>query len=418
MTVRTVLFTGKGGVGKTTAAAATGVLLAARGHKALVVSTDPAHSLADALGVPVGAAPTEVEPGLAAMQVDAQRRFEAGWAGVRDWLGGLLRGAGLDGLTGFSAEELPVPPGAAEVCALLEVRDQVEHGPWDAVLVDCAPTAETLRLLALPEALAGYLERVWPVHRRVVRSLRPVLGRLAGEPVLPPEDVLEAAGRLQAELAGVRAMLTMPGQSSVRLVLTPEAVVVAEARRTLTALALHGYAVDSVIANRVFPPEAGESPWGAAWRSAQSTALAGIAESVPGLPVRQASYRTAEPVGVGPLLSVAAELYGADDPLAPAPPPESMAVTRDGEDFVLRVALPFVRRSDVQLLRSGDELVLTVGGQRRRVALPSVLRRCLPVGAAAGDGAVRVRFRPDPELWPRSLPLASGSAGDASGPGS
>jgi arsenite-transporting ATPase len=410
--VRTVLFAGKGGVGKTTAAAATGALLAARGRKALVVSTDPAHSLADALGMPLGPTPTEVEPGLAAMQVDAQRRFEAGWAGIRDWLGGLLRGAGLDGL---AAEELPLPPGAAEVCALLEVRDQAAHGPWDAVLVDCAPTAETLRLLALPEALAGYLERAWPAHRRVVRSLRPVLGRLTGEPVLPPEPVLDAAGRLQADLAEVRALLTAPGRSSVRLVLTPEAVVVAEARRTLTALALHGYAVDSVIANRVFPPEAGDSPWGAAWRAAQADALAGIAESVPGLPVRQASYRTAEPVGVRSLLSVADELYGADDPLAAAPPVESMAVTRDGDDFVLRVALPFVVRSEVQLVRSGDDLVLTVGGQRRRVALPSVLRRCVPVGAAAGDGAVRVRFRPDPERWPRALAPASGSAPGANG---
>ena len=398
--MRVVLFMGKGGVGKTTAAAATGALLAAGGRKALVVSIDPAHSLADALGVPLGPDPTEVEPGLAAMQVDAQRRFEAGWAGIRDWLGGLLPGAGLDGL---AAGELPAPPGAAAVCALLEVRDQVARGPWDAVLVDCAPTAETLRLLALPEALAGHRDRIWAAHRRVVRSLPPVLGRLAGEPVGPPDDVLEAAGRLRADLAEVRAMLTVPGSSSVRLVLTPEAVVVAEARRTLTTLALHGYAVDSVIANRVFPPEAGDSPWAAAWRSTQAAALAGIVESVPGLPVRQAGYRTAEPVGVRALLTVAEELYGADDPLAAAPPVESMAVTRDGGDFVLRVALPFVRRSEVRLLRSGDELVLTVGGQRRRVALPSVLLRCVAVGATAGDGAVRVRFRPDPQLWPRGL---------------
>ncbi len=400
--MRLVLFTGKGGVGKTTAAAATGALLAARGRKALVVSTDPAHSLADALGEPLGPTPTEVEPGLAGMQVDAQRRFEAAWGGVRDWLGGLLQGAGLDAVT---AAELPVPPGAAEVCALLEVRDQLARGPWDAVLVDCAPTAETLRLLALPEALAGYLERVWPAHRRMLRTLGPALGRIAGEPLLPPEPALTALDRLQADLAEVRGLLTAPGTASVRLVLTPEVVVMAETRRTLTALALHGYAVDSVLANRVFPPEADGSPWGAAWRAAQGAALAGLAESVPGLPVRTATYRTAEPVGVPALRAVGEELYGADDPLAPAPAAAALSVTQDGEDFVLRVPLPFVRRSDVQLLRSGDELVLTVGGQRRRVALPSVLRRCVPVGAAAGDGAVRVRFRPDPELWPRALPV-------------
>src|SRR5829696_5952124 len=374
--MRTVLFTGKGGVGKTTAAAATGVLL--------------------------GPTPTEVEPGLAGMQVDALRRFEAGWDGLRDRLGGLLGGAGLAGLDGLAAAELPMPPGIADVCALLEVRDQVAHGPWDAVLVDCAPTAETLRLLALPEALAGYLERVWPVHR------------LAGEPVLPPEPVLAAAGRLQADLAAVRALLTAPGLASVRLVLTPEAVVVAETRRMLTALALHGYAVDSLIANRVFPPEAAESPWGTAWRSAQDAALNGIVESVPGLAVRRATYRTVEPVGIAALLEVAGELYETDDPLGPAPAVPAMRVTREGPDFVLRVALPLVRRSDVRLVRSGEDLVITVGEQRRRAALPSVLRRCLPVGAAAGDGAVRVRFRPDPELWPRGL---AAPGGIAAGPG-
>jgi len=395
---RVVLFTGKGGVGKTTAAAATAALLAARGRKALVVSTDPAHSLADALGVPLGPEPREVSEGLAAMQVDAQRRFERSWADVRSWLGGLLAQGGLDGL---AAEELTVLPGAAEVFALLEVRDQVTRGPWDAVLVDCAPTAETLRLLALPEALSFYVERVWPTHRRVVRSLRPVLGRLAGDPVLPPDSVLDAVGRLHGSLAEVRSLLAAPGVTSVRLVLTPESVVVAEARRTLTALALHGYAVDSVVANRVFPAEAGDSPWGASWRAAQRAALAEIAESVPGLPVRQAVYRSVEPVGLPALLEVGSQLYGSDDPLAEAAEAEPMAVSRDGDEYVLRVPLPFVRRSEVQLVRSGDELVLTVGGQRRRLALPSGLRRCVAVGASTGEGAVRVRFRPDPELWPR-----------------
>lgn len=396
--MRVVLFTGKGGVGKTTAAAATAALLAARGRKTLVVSTDPAHSLADALGVPLGPEPREVETGLAAMQVSAQRRFERSWAAVREWLGGLLAGGGLDGL---AAEELTVLPGAAEVFALLEVRDQVVRGPCDAVLVDCAPTAETLRLLALPEALSFYLEQVWPTHRRMVRTLRPVLGRVAGDPPLPPDGVLDAVGRLHGELSEVRGLLAAPEVTTMRLVLTPESVVVAEARRTLTALALHGYAVDSVVANRVFPAEADSSPWGAAWRRAQSAALAELAESVPGLPVRAVTYRETEPVGVPALREVATELYGCADPLGPGAPPEQLAVSREGGEYVLRVPLPFVDRSAVQLSRAGDELVVTVGEQRRRLALPAGLRRCVEVGATAGDGAVLVRFRPDPQLWPR-----------------
>ncbi|HEX6756440.1 MAG TPA: ArsA family ATPase, partial [Mycobacteriales bacterium] len=304
---RAVLFTGKGGVGKTTAAAATAALLAARGRKALVVSTDEAHSLADALGVPLGSAPREVAPGLGAMQVDARERFEERWSALRDWASALLGGP-LD----LAAEELAAPPGAAEVLALLEVREQVEHGPWDAVLVDCAPTADTLRLLALPELLTFYLERLWPRHRRMVRAL----GRA-------PSPVQDAVGRLHDELLAVRSLLL---ESSVRLVLTPEAVVVAEARRTLTALALHGYPVDALIVNRVFPPEAGESAWGAAWRSTQAAALAELAES--GLPLHVSTYRPAEPVGVPALVSLGRELYGGADPLGVAPVLPPLAVDR------------------------------------------------------------------------------------------
>jgi arsenite-transporting ATPase len=377
-----VLFTGKGGVGKTTAAAATAALLSARGRRALVVSTDEAHSLADAFGVPLGSSPREVGPGLGALQVDVRERFEQRWSSVREWVSALLGGS-LD----LAAEELTAPPGAAEVLALLEVRDHVEDGKWDAVLVDCAPTAETLRLLALPEALSFYLEKVWPRHRRVVRAL----GRA-------PSPVQDAVGRLHDELIAVRSLLL---GASVRLVLTPEAVVVAEARRTVTALALHGHPVDAVIANRVFPPEAGGSAWGAAWRSTQAAALAELVEALPGVPVLRGTYRPAEPVGVSSLVALGQELYGSVDPLGVPPVAPPLDVSRDGDDYVLRVDLPFVERSAVRLARSGDELVLTVGSQRRRLALPGGLRRCVAVGASAGDGAVRVRFRPDPALWPR-----------------
>src|SRR5512135_457183 len=181
--MRVLLFTGKGGVGKTTASAATATLAAERGRKTLVLSTDPAHSLADALGCVLGPEPTEVDTGLCGMQVDAQLRFEQTWREVQSYLLAVLEKAGVDAL---QAEELTVLPGAEEVLALLEVRNQVASGRWDVVVVDCAPTAETLRLLALPEALGWYVERVFPVERRVVRSLRPVLNRVAGVPM--PQD--------------------------------------------------------------------------------------------------------------------------------------------------------------------------------------------------------------------------------------
>src|SRR3954451_9958474 len=223
--MRVLLFTGKGGVGKTTTAAATAARAAARGLKTLVLSTDPAHSLADALDVPLGPEPVEVADGLVAMQVDAQRAFERSWHEVQDFLRGALERAGVDAL---QAEELTVLPGAEEVLALLELRKQAVSGRYDVIVVDCAPTGETLRLLALPEALSWYVEKVFPAHRRAMKVVRPLLSRVA---TLPEDDVFAAIERLHAELAAVRTLLTSPS-TSVRLVLTPEAVVIAEARRT------------------------------------------------------------------------------------------------------------------------------------------------------------------------------------------
>jgi arsenite-transporting ATPase len=394
--VRVLLFTGKGGVGKTTTAAATAALAAARGRKTLVLSTDPAHSLADALDVPLGGSPTEVDTGLYAMQVDAQGAFERTWRDIQRYLLTVLERAGVDAL---QAEELTVLPGAEEVLALLEVRDQVASGRWDLVIVDCAPTGETLRLLALPEALSWYVEKVFPAQRRALKAVRPLLSRVSG-PVVPADGVFEAVERLHAELLDVRAVLTAPS-TSVRLVLTPEAVVVAEARRTLTSLALYGYRVDAVLANRVFP--ASDEPFLAGWVAAQQEHLAEVRRDAGPLSVLVQPYRPTEPVGLAALTDVGAELYGDDDPAAEPPPDEELlTVERTTDGFRLSLALPLVRRADVDLARSGDELILTVAGHRRVLALPSALRRCTVVGASLADGRLAVRFEPDPALWPRS----------------
>ncbi|MDQ6650545.1 MAG: ArsA family ATPase [Actinomycetota bacterium] len=393
--MRVLLFTGKGGVGKTTASAATATLAALRGRKTLVLSTDPAHSLADALGVPLGPDPTEVDTGLYGMQVDAQRRFEQTWAEVAGYLRSVLETTGVDPI---QAEELTVLPGAEEVLALLEVRSQVASGRWDVVIVDCAPTAETLRLLALPEALNWYVERVFPAQRRAVRSLRPVLSRLAGAP-MPHDQVFVALERLHHELGEVRAALTGPA-ATIRLVLTPESIVVAEARRMLTSLSLHGYRVDGVLANRVFPA-ADADPWRAGWVASQSAQLDEVRASFAPLPVHLAPYRAVEPVGPGELAAFATEVYAGSDPLATPAAAESMTVVRDGKGFTLSLVLPLAERRDVDLARSGDELVVTVAGDRRLLALPSALRRCTVSGAALADGRLQVSFRPDPDKWMR-----------------
>ncbi|MBB6626408.1 ArsA family ATPase [Nocardioides sp. KIGAM211] len=384
--MRILLFTGKGGVGKSTVAAGTAALAAAGGHRTLVLSTDPAHSLADAFGALVGPEPTEVAPYLFVQQVDAQLRFEQSWAEIQGYLLSVLDVAGVDPV---AAEELTVIPGAEEVLALLELRLHALSDEWDVIVVDCAPTAETLRLLALPEALGWYMQRVLPMERRVVKALRPVLQRAAGVP-MPGDSVFDAVERLHAELEEVRALLSGP-DSSVRLVLTPESVVLAEARRSYTTLSLYGYRVDGVVANRVFPAE-GADDWRAGWVVAQDEVLLQAEQSFAGLPIWRSVYRPGEPVGVAALTQLAREVYDGDDPLAVPRGDGPYRVTRSSAGALLRLALPNVVRSDVDLARHGDDLVVTVGSYRRLLTLPSGLSRHRVAGARVEQGELQVRF--------------------------
>ncbi|MGW4209513.1 ArsA family ATPase [Lentzea sp. NPDC004789] len=399
---RVLLFTGKGGVGKTTLAAATAASLAANGRKALVVSTDPAHSLGDALDVRLGAAPSEVDTadGLFACQIDPRGLVDEAWGELRGHLRTVLAGAGVDEL---DAEELTVLPGVEDLLALAEVRRLASSGPWEVVVVDCGPTAETLRLLSLPEAFAGYLERLFPTHRRVVRGL---LAGVAGTGTVEKWDATaDALSRLAERLDSLRTMLSDPSSCSVRLVLTPERVVAAETRRTLTALALQGIRVDSVIANRLVPSPGSARGAAATWlrtrRHEQDAVLAeltGIGE------IRTVDHRASEPVGVPALLEVAAQLYGSEDPLPGAAVAESlleMSGSGRGLDarYSLRIVLPLSDDTELDLARVGDDLALTIDGRRRLVALPSLLKRCIVTDAEMDSGGVTVGFRPDPSLW-------------------
>ncbi|WP_214103644.1 ArsA family ATPase [Acrocarpospora catenulata] len=380
--MRVLLFTGKGGVGKTTAAAATATLAARRGLKTLVVSTDTAHSLADALDAPPAVEPVEAAPGLYLQQVDTQRAMERHWGDLQEYARTAFHELGLDEIT---SEEVTVLPGAEEIIALLELREQARAGRWDVIVVDCAPTAETLRLLALPEVLDWHVNRLLPVGRRLVKALGPIFRHVA-KVSAPEEKVISAGERLHRGLMAVRELLT-GDNASVRLVLTPEAVVVAEARRTLTSLSLYGYRVDAVIANRVFPAD-GADEWRSRWVAAQARQLAEVHESFAPLPVLRAPYLAAEPVGVAALAEVGVELYGTHDPFGPPVAEPPMRITAD--ELVLR--LPLADRSEVDLARKRDELIVTAGSYRRIIALPAALARRTVASAALQDGCLRVTF--------------------------
>jgi arsenite-transporting ATPase len=368
--LRILLFTGKGGVGKTTLAAATAVRLAVGGRKALVVSTDPAHSLADAFGVPLSGDPSEVDTCLFAAHVDARRLADRSWPRLRERLRAVLAGAGMAEL---DAEELTVLPGVDELLALTEVARLADAGPWEVVVVDCGPTAETLRLFALPEAIAGYVGRILPGAGGALVQLAEHLGSL-------------------------RALLSDPEVTGVRLVLTPERMVLAETRRTLTALALRGIHVDALVANRLVPRGRGWPGPAARWlrtrRAEQDAVLAELAASTPLTP-RVVEHRAAEPVGLPALRDLAEELYGGADPLERTGHPAPLLRMRTvGASHELVVALPLSGGSDPDLARIGDDLVVTVDGMRRLIALPALLRRLTITDAEAGPDGLVLRFEP------------------------
>ncbi|MDN5859431.1 MAG: ArsA family ATPase, partial [Pseudonocardia sp.] len=412
--MRVVLFTGKGGVGKTTLAAATAARLARSGRTTLVVSTDPAHSLGDALEADLGGEPAEIAPGLHAAHIDSRALLESSWGTLQAHLRTVLAGAGVDELV---ADELTVLPGVEDILALGEVARAAEQGPWDVVVVDCGPTAETLRLLGLPEAIGGYLERLFPAHRRAVRGV--LVGMSGGngkEAAATWDATIDALDGLAAHLRGLRELLADHSRTSIRLVLTPERVVAAESRRTLTALALHGLRVDGVVVNRLQPrpPPSLRGPaarWLRERHTEQQAVLADMNATLAAMDdveVRTAPYTAAEPIGVAALLAVADALYGHADPAASAQPgPPLLRVARShgsgtspDSTFELSLRLPGAASGPLDLARVGDDLAVSAGGVRRLIALPSVLIRCTVVAARLDGDDLCVTFVPDPAVWP------------------
>jgi arsenite-transporting ATPase len=398
--MRILLFTGKGGVGKTTTAAATAVRAAEAGNRVMICSTDPAHSLADAFACPIGSAPTPIaldgpastgragRGSLHAQQLDARERLEAAWGEVRQYLVALLDWAGAEGI---EAEELAVIPGLDEVFALADIKEFAEAGDYDLVVVDCAPTAETLRLLSLPDVLGWYMDRVFPAQRALTRAVRPLLRRVVDMPVAG-DGVFDAVRRFYARLDGVRELLTDGAVTSARLVVNPEQLVVAEARRTFTYLSLFGYHVDAVIVNRLLP-DAITDPWFDAWKAVQLEQLTAIRIGFEPVPLLCAELAPEELIGAARLASFAASLYRGADCTARLADLEPFRVEPRGAEVILSMLLPFTTGAEVDLVRRGDELFLGLGAYRRSIVLPDALARREVAGAHLHGDRLEVAFR-------------------------
>ncbi|GGZ69720.1 ArsA family ATPase [Streptomyces echinoruber] len=388
--MRTLLITGPGGSGRTTVAAATALAAAHHGTDTLVLSADRSDTLGAALGAPTGPAPTRPAPHLTAWRPDPDAALREDLTALQDRAAGVLD---LLGAARLDAEEVTPLPGAGELALLRALRDAALSESFELLVVDLPPLAPALALLALPEELRRYLRRLLPPERRAARALRPVLGRLAGVP-MPAEWLYETAARWDVELAAAQAVVADRG-TAVRLVAEPGPAGADAVREAALGLALRGLPVESVLANRVLPESAGDV-WAAGLIAQQRKALEEWQESYDVHPV---PHLGRDPRGTDDL----AELAVPGVNIAPAPV-EWPVADRIDEDGVLvwHIPLPGAIRDELDLVRRGDELVVTAGPYRRIVLLPSALRRCTVDGAALRDGELRIRFTPDPRLWPRA----------------
>jgi arsenite-transporting ATPase len=387
---RTILLTGKGGVGKTSVAAATARRCAARGLRTIILSTDPAHSLGDSLEADLGPRPSEVGELLWAQQIEAQHEMEANWAAVQEWLGRVLAARGV---LGVAAEELTVPPGMDELFSLLQIREHHASGDYDAIVVDCAPTGETLRLLSFPDVARWWLDKVVPWERRLVAAARPFARSVLDVP-LPGEDVFAEVQALVRRLISMNEILRDRDHTSIRLVMNPDRMVIREAQRTFTYLNLYGYLTDAVIVNRVFPAEVDDSYFGA-WRQRQAESLETVRAGFDPVPVLQARYFSEEVVGTGMLDRLGEELYGERAPEELMHSELSQQLHSADGRTVLSLRVPFADRDELHLSKVGQELIVRAGREKRTIILPTALARHRPAGARLEAGTLEISFEDD-----------------------
>jgi arsenite-transporting ATPase len=389
--VRTILYTGKGGVGKTSVAAATALAAARSGRKVLVMSTDLAHSLSDAFDAEVGPDPKEMASGLWAQEMDYTAMLEENWAEIRDYMSTLFEWQGADSL---AAEELAMLPGMDELFGLLMIRRHHQEGLYDALIVDAAPTGETLKLLSLPDQISWYVEKIFPIQRRAAKVVRPLARRAKTLPPLPEDSVFAAGQRFYEAVVGVEEILTDRESASIRLVANAEKMVIAEARRAYTYLNLYDYGVDAVVVNRLLPEEVSD-PYFARWREAQARHLETIESSFSPIPILSARLFDREMYGLEALNALANDVFDEIDPLSMLFWGATHEIVKNGDGYDVMLNLPLAEKRSVDLSKRGAELLVRGGGYKRNILLPDSMARFHAAGASIEEGRLTVRLRDD-----------------------
>ena len=390
VSARIILCTGKGGVGKTSVAAATAQLCADRGYRTLAISTDIAHSLSDSFDLRLGAEPTPISERLWGQESDVNHNVRRYWGTIQAYISSVFQWRGLDEVL---AEEMTVLPGMDELASLLWIAEHHDRAAYDVIVVDAAPTGETLRLLSLPDAGRWWLEKIFPIERRIAQVAGPIVRRVVGMPV--PDDTVFAAGKeLFHRLEHMHDLLSDPSRTSVRVVLNLEKMVIKEAQRSLTYFHLYGYMTDLVICNRVLPERSGA--YFEAWREAQRRYRPLVEETFAPIPVRDVPFFEQEVVGAQMVRRLGTALFGDDDPARFFYRGRPYTVRRENGGFVLSLELPFTAKQEVTLSRHADELIVQVGPWRRNLILPRVLAAAETTGARFEDHTLSIHFAARP----------------------
>ncbi len=393
--MRILLYTGKGGVGKTSVSAATAVRCAELGYRTAVLSTDPAHSLGDSFDQRIGSNMVELAPNLWGQEIDLLSQMDQYWGTVQGYLNALFMWQGMDSLV---AEETAVLPGMEELSSLMQITSLAESGRFDVIIIDAAPTGSTLQLLSFPDIARWYIEKIFPFQRKTIQLARPMVKRMTDMP-LPSDDIFDSIEELVSFLERMSRLLSDGTQSSMRVVLNPEKMVIKEAQRAYTYLNLYGYSVDAVICNRVFPRSLSDHYFDI-WKSAQASNLEFVHECFQPLPIFEVPLFEQEVMGISMLGEMANAIFGpatvrggAGDPTQHFYVGKPQQIFRNERHYVLSLPLPLVERDEVQLHRSVfDELVIRIGNWKRNVALPIGLAKLDIAGAKYVGDRLNIYF--------------------------
>lgn len=366
--MRIILYTGKGGVGKTTISSATAVRCAELGYKTILMSTDIAHSLSDVLDQEVGHDLVPVTENLWAQEIDVNEELKTYWGPIQDFITTFLKKQGLEGII---AEEFAVFPGTEEMFSLMKINQYYESKEYDVVIVDCAPTGATIRMLSFPDILKWYMQKLFNLERKLVKAVRPIAERIA-KISLPTDDVYVSFEAIYRNVGDVKDILMNPRETSIRIVCNSERMIIKESQRAYTYLNLFGYPVDSVVVNRLLPPEARES-YLQHWQITQEKHLKEVEEAFNPLPIFHAKFFNREISGLKDLSMVAEDTYGEVDPAKNLFQGKPMEIKQRGNSYYLSLRLPFVSREKLDMWVRGDELILQVGNFKRNIFLPRTL---------------------------------------------